>query len=156
MEDIKKYISIMENFYNVSPFGGVQQSEDSENISYSKTKKEGDASVTVSANAKSMDELHRILKLAGIEMDSGGEHDVDDNGVCDSCGKPNDECDCEGHDHGEEPCPDCGEVDCQCDSGCDHDHEEEPKNMVTITGYNPVGGDKKEILNALMKKYQSI
>lgn len=154
----------MENFYNVSPFGGVQQSEDKESVSYNRTKKHGDATVTVSANADNMEELHQILKLAGIDPHGleghkepdHDENDVDDNGVCDGCGKPNDECDCEGHDHGEEPCPDCGEVDCQCDSGCDHDHEEEPKNMVTITGYNPIGGDKKEILNALMKKYQSI
>ena len=29
----------------------------------------GDASVTISANAKSMAELHRVLKLAGIDVD---------------------------------------------------------------------------------------
>lgn len=42
--------------------------QETENVSYSKTKTNGDASVTVSANAKSMQELHDILKLAGVSL----------------------------------------------------------------------------------------
>lgn len=42
--------------------------QETENVSYSKTKTQGDASVTVSANAKSMQELHDILKLAGVKL----------------------------------------------------------------------------------------
>ena len=38
-----------------------------ENINYSQTKRIGDSTVTISANAKSMDELHTILKLAGLD-----------------------------------------------------------------------------------------
>ena len=96
-----------------------------------KTKKKGDASVTVSANADSMDELHQILKLAGIDFDNKGEMD---------------------HDHEEE-------------SPCDQDDEaeggEEGPVVVSLKpqssqGYNSIGGDKKEILNALMNRYKSL
>lgn len=51
------------------------EEEESERVSYSKTKKQGDASVTVSANADSMDELHDILRLAGIDFEKSGEVD---------------------------------------------------------------------------------
>ena len=51
------------------------QDEESERVSYSKTKKQGDASVTVSANADSMDELHDILRLAGIDFEKSGDVD---------------------------------------------------------------------------------
>ena len=49
--------------------------EDSERVTYSKTKKQGDSSVTVSANADSMDELHHILRLAGIDFEKSGKVD---------------------------------------------------------------------------------
>ena len=104
-DEIKKYMSIMESFYMSSPYTQNSQSEDKENITYSKTKKKGDSSVTVSANADSMDELHDILKLAGITLpksdshDHDHEHDHDEEpkqgeyaDMCDGCGKPGDEC----------------------------------------------------------------
>ena len=50
------------------PYGIPEQEEDRENVSYSKTKRKGDASVTVSANASSMQELHDVLRLAGITL----------------------------------------------------------------------------------------
>ena len=71
----KELQSIMEAFYNAAPYGNPEQqeSEDKESLSYSKTKRQGDASVTVSANADSMEELHSILKLAGIDFDDKEE-----------------------------------------------------------------------------------
>lgn len=48
--------------------GQPEQSEETENVTYSKTKSKGDASVTISANAKSMQDLHDVLKLAGITL----------------------------------------------------------------------------------------
>ena len=136
----KELQSIMEAFYNAAPYGNPEQqeSEDKESVSYSKTKRQGDASVTVSANADSMEELHSILKLAGIDFDHKGE---------------------EEHDHEE------GECDDACDDDCpDCDHEEAPGGeeggpvVVSLKpqGYNPVAGDKKEILNALMNRYKSL
>ncbi len=70
------------------------QDEEKETVTYSKTKKQGDASVTVSANADSMDELHDILRLAGIDFEKSGDVDLtpDHN---------------DHDDHEEEPCDDC-------------------------------------------------
>ena len=168
-DDIRNYISIMESFYMSSPYGQQSEGEeDKETVTYSKTKKKGDNTVTVSANADSMDELHDILKLAGITLPKGKdseeehdheEHDHDEepkqgeyaDDMCDGCGKPGDECECE-----------------DCDQHGD-DEEGEGKPVVislkpkdakvkdlSIKGYNPIGGDKKEILNALMNRYKSL
>ena len=133
-----------------SPYGQQSEGEDKESVTYSKTKKQGDASVTVSANADSMDELHDILKLAGITLPKGKDSE--------------EEHDHEEHDH-EEPkqgeyaddeC--CDDEDCHDECG---DEEGEKKPMVISIkpkgmGYNPVSGDKKEILNALMNRYKSL
>ena len=145
-DEIRNYISIMESFYMSSPYG--QQSEDKETVTYSKTKKQGDASVTVSANADSMEELQQILKLAGIDPHGleghkepdHEEHDHED--ICDGCGKPGDECECE-----------------DCDQhGSEEGGEDGGPVVVSLKpqGYNPVAGDKKEILNALMNRYKSL
>lgn len=69
----KKLLNLMENTF-VMP----GQDEDSENVSYSKTKRKGDASVTVSANASSMQELHDVLKLAGITLPADKEIKMDE------------------------------------------------------------------------------
>ena len=143
---------IMEAFYNAAPYGmpGEQDDSTEERVTYSKTQKQGNASITTTANADSMDELHQILKLAGIGKDEQDHeepeaHDHED--ICDGCGKPGSECECPGHDHSEEESP--------CDS-------EEPKMKVISLkpqgdqGYNSIGGDKKEILNALMNRYKSL
>ena len=104
-------------------YGMPEQSDESENVTYSKTKKEGDAQVTISANAKSMDELHDVLKLAGITLPKSDKHDdeehdhddheevdpfdKDGDDMCDGCGREivDGECGCDDHDHGgdEEP-----------------------------------------------------
>lgn len=152
-DDIRNYISIMESFYMSSPYGQQSEGEDKETVTYSKTKKQGDNTVTVSANADSMDELHDILKLAGITLPKGKdseEHDHDEepkqgeyaDDMCDGCGKPGDECECE-----------------DCDQHGDEEGEKKPM-VISLKpkgmGYDPVGGDKKEILNALMNRYKSL
>ena len=148
-DEIRNYISIMESFYMSSPYGQQSEGEDKESVSYNRTKKQGDATVTVSANAESMDELQDILKLAGIEP-----HGLEGSK------KP------EEHDHDEEE-PKQGEYaddeccdDDECHDECG-DEEGEKKPMVISLkpkgmGYNPVSGDKKEILNALMNRYKSL
>lgn len=100
-------------------YGMPQESDESENVTYSKTKKDGDAQVTISANAKSMQELHDVLKLAGITLPQSDkpseeepEHDHDEvdpfdkdgDDVCDGCGREivDGECGCDDHDHGGE------------------------------------------------------
>jgi hypothetical protein len=132
--------SIMEAFYNAAPYGmpGAQDDSTEERVTYSKTQKQGNASITTTANADSMDELHQILKLAGIDKDEPEAHDHDDH---------------EEHDH-EEPEMKMDDEEC-----CD---DEEPKMKVislkpqSDQGYNGIGGDKKEILNALMNRYKSL
>jgi hypothetical protein len=132
--------SIMEAFYNAAPYGmpGAQDDSTEERVTYSKTQKQGNASITTTANADSMDELHQILKLAGIDKDEPEAHDHDDH---------------EEHDH-EEPEMKMDDEEC-----CD---DEEPKMKVISLkpqndqGYNGIGGDKKEILNALMNRYKSL
>lgn len=125
---------IMEAFYNAAPYGmpGAQDDSTEERVTYSKTQKQGNASITTTANADSMDELHQILKLAGIDKDEPEAHDHEE------------------HDHEEPEMDDCG------------DDSEEPKMKVISLkpqgdhGYDSVGGDKKEILNALMNRYKSL
>ena len=132
--------SIMEAFYNAAPYGmpGAQDDSTEERVTYSKTQKQANASITTTANEDSMDELHQILKLAGIDKDEPEAHDHDDH---------------EEHDH-EEPEMKMDDEEC-----CD---DEEPKMKVislkpqSDQGYNGIGGDKKEILNALMNRYKSL
>jgi hypothetical protein len=67
---VTKSSILPENYYTPGPEtmpGAVGPQEDT-NVSFNQTKRMGDASVTVSANAKDMEELHRVLKLAGIEV----------------------------------------------------------------------------------------
>ena len=158
MNNSDQMSGIMEAFYNAAPYGmpGEEaQAEERESVTYSKTKSKGDAQVTVSANADNMEELHDILRLAGITLpgsDKGEEHDHEEHGeeaeaVCDTCGAPESECECDGHEHGEDEMP--------CDS-------DEPKMKVislkpqSDQGYNGMNGDKKEILHALMNRYKSL
>ena len=108
----KKLLQIME--YGLSPEvmpGAMNQENETENVTYSKTKSKGDASVTISANAKSMQELHDVLKLAGITLPKDKELPM-----------PVEEP--EGREEGE-PCPQCGSVDCDCEPGeCDCEPED--------------------------------
>lgn len=75
-----------ENF----PMGVQAPDTDKERVSYSKTKTQGDARVVVSADANSMEELHSVLKLAGIdfenkEPDAEPEQSEPEDAECDSC-----------------------------------------------------------------------
>jgi len=137
----KKLLNLMENAF---PMGMASPEEESENVSYSKTKSKGDARVTISANAKSMQELHDVLKLAGITLPKNDDHE-----------------DHEDHDHEEpemdreegEPCPQCGEVDCDCPPGeCDcepADDEGGEANMIAIK--NPSYSTDKDVLMGMLK-----
>ena len=133
---------IMEAFYNAAPYGmpGEQDDSTEERVTYSKTQKQGNASITTTANADSMDELHQILELAGI-----GEDEQDHE-------EP------EAQAHEEPEMSDCCD-DEECEDECG---DEEPKMKVISLkpqgdqGYNAIGGDKKEILNALMNRYKSL
>jgi len=143
----KKLLNLMESFPMIgSP---MAQEEDSENVTYSKTKRQGDASVTISANAKSMQELHDVLRLAGITLPKNDD-DTEPNGDEKVVVDPNDK-------DGDDRCDGCGKeiVDGEC--GCDdHDHNmDEPKSMPTILSLPSYSTDKSAIFNALKDKLQA-
>ena len=56
--------------YATAPYGDQEDTM----VNYSKTKRMGDASVTVSANAKSMEELHQVLALAGLDPNAADKY----------------------------------------------------------------------------------
>jgi hypothetical protein len=66
----KSKVPAQEGYYTPGPetMPGAVGPAETTNVSYNQTKRMGDATVTVSANAKDMEELHRVLKLAGIEV----------------------------------------------------------------------------------------
>ena len=113
---MQRLLNIMESATNESfpmdTYTPGNQDQETENVSYSKTKSKGDASVTISANAKSMQDLHDVLKLAGITLPKDKEMSMDepeaDQEVCAQCGDP----DC--------TCPP-GECDCGSDEPADID-----------------------------------
>jgi hypothetical protein len=66
LNSMEESAAVNENLgYGYNP---IANTADQTNVNYSQTKQMGDATVTVSANAKSMDELQRVLKLAGLEV----------------------------------------------------------------------------------------
>ena len=105
----KKLLDIME--YGMGPEimpGAEERDEEKENVTYSKTKSKGEASVTNSANAKSMQELHDVLKLAGITLPKNDDQPEEEPEE-----KPEEEPKADDHDHEDgEECDACaGEID---------------------------------------------
>jgi hypothetical protein len=151
LEELKKLSGITESL------GYADPGEDSEKVTYSKTKKQGDASVTISANADSMNELHDVLKLAGITLPDSDkkdqEHDheghdeiekdhVEDGEKCDCCGNEvvDGECGC-----GPE-CPHCG--------GKPGDLPKDPEDKMMVISPNDASysTDKQVLVNFLKDK----
>ena len=105
---------IEEGFPMIIPGEAPEEQEERENVTYSKTKTKGDASVTISANAKSMQDLHDVLRLAGITLPKDKEM---------SMGEPEAE---------QEVCAQCGDPDCTCPPGeCDCGSEPEQPAQYT-------------------------
>lgn len=71
--------------YPMAPYGGP---EDSTNVNFSQTKNMGDATVTVSANAKSMEELAQIMRLAGLEPEFSSQAQSQHHEPCDATDSP--------------------------------------------------------------------
>lgn len=61
-----------EGYYAPGPetMPGAVGPQETTTVSFNQSKQMGDATLNVSASAKDMEELHRILKLAGINVDS--------------------------------------------------------------------------------------
>jgi len=98
-----------------------------------------------------MEELARVMKLAGLELptmqasadDEEPEQEellLPQEETCDSCGSPADECECSGHDHDEE----------EVDAPCGDDETQGTPKMIMITP----DMDKNAIFNSLKAKLQ--
>lgn len=84
--DWRKKAGVDESMAESMAYGQTPAQSDT-SVSYSETKRDGDASVTISANANSMADLHRVLKLAGIDPDVADKHTVVDPAASvSSCG----------------------------------------------------------------------
>jgi len=64
-----------ESYYTPGPetMPGAVGPQENTTISFNQSKTVGDATLNISASAKDMEELHRILKLAGIDYNAAGE-----------------------------------------------------------------------------------
>ena len=126
MKEMREYIALMESYFagpEVMP--GAVENQESETASYTKTKKTDKGSVTVTANADSMADLHDVLKLAGITLpkqDDPQEPQQDEPKA--------------------EVCPNCGKEECECDSKCGCD---EPQDVSYST-------DKAVLTNVIRDK----
>ena len=73
---VRKALSVTkENYYTPGPetMPGAVGPQETTTVSFNQSKQMGDATLNINASAKDMEELHRILKLAGIDYasDSG-------------------------------------------------------------------------------------
>jgi hypothetical protein len=131
-----KEVESIEEAYFPSPEvmpGAVEQEDDKETVSYSKTKKQGDAQVTISANADSMQELHDILKLAGITLPKTDKEQPEQE-------QPE-----------MEP-----EVDMDDECGCDDEPESAPSVLVKPKLDNPsYSTDKETLINVLKDRLKN-
>ncbi len=65
---------VEEGYYAPGPetMPGAVGPQETTTVSFNQSKQMGDATLNINASAKDMEELHRILKLAGIDYDSDG------------------------------------------------------------------------------------
>ena len=66
--------SVEEGYYTPGPetMPGAVGPQETTTVSFNQSKQMGDATLNINASAKDMEELHRILKLAGIDYASDG------------------------------------------------------------------------------------
>jgi len=56
------------------PMDAYGEPDDETNVSFTQTKRDGEATVTVTANAKSMEELHKVLAMAGLDPSTADKY----------------------------------------------------------------------------------
>jgi hypothetical protein len=86
-----------EGYYAPGPeiMPGAAGPQDTTTVSFNQSKQMGDATLNINATAKDMDELHRILKLAGVEYDPDGDEQEPDMQVVDAEAPAEEPCGCE-------------------------------------------------------------
>ena len=68
IERIKKLAGLSEAMSDA--YGSVAEKDSSEKVSYEKVHQDGDNNLTIQASANSMDALHDMLKLAGVDIET--------------------------------------------------------------------------------------
>jgi hypothetical protein len=115
-------------------------------VEFKQHKNTDKGSVSIEASGDDMQELARVLKLAGLTLPKDmNPEETDAEEVCDDCGKPGSECDCPGHDHGDEECDTCA--------------DDEPEVKVLTPNAQPISDldaayttDKETLVNVLKDK----
>lgn len=111
------------------PMGVNPVPTDETNVTYTQTKNSGEGQVTVSANAKSMEELHQLLAMAGLDPSGADKH-------------------MQAEPEEQEVCPQCGSADCECEPGsCDCEPEGEKQDLSYST-------DKAALVDMIKQKLQ--
>jgi hypothetical protein len=86
-----------EGYYAPGPeiMPGAAGPQETTTVSFNQSKQMGDATLNINATAKDMDELHRILKLAGVEYDPEGDEQEPDMQVVDAEAPAEEPCGCD-------------------------------------------------------------
>jgi hypothetical protein len=95
---VRKALSVTkENYYTPGPetMPGAVGPQETTTVSFNQSKQMGDATLNINASAKDMEELHRILKLAGINYDSDGDMQEPDMQVVDAEAPTEEPCGCD-------------------------------------------------------------
>tara|TARA_B100001057_G_scaffold476782_1_gene545203 strand:- start:2138 stop:3316 length:1179 start_codon:yes stop_codon:yes gene_type:complete len=147
LSDLMKLAGLNEGLGYAMP-----QEENEGSVSFSQEKNTDKGSVSIEANADNMEELAKIMKLAGLELPNMQQASADDEEPeqeellipqeeekCDDCGKDVDDCECPGHDHDEED-----------DAPCGDDEEQKKPKMIVVSP----AMDKSSLFNSLKAKLQ--
>ena len=140
LSDLMKLAGLNEGLGYAMP-----QEEKEESVNFSQEKSTGNGSVSVSARADNMEELAKVMKLAGLELpDMKSSADDDEPEQEELLMKPKMDKD---HDHDDE-----GECDHDCPDdcpSCDDEEEKKPKMIVVSPAM-----DKSSLFNSLKAKLQ--
>jgi hypothetical protein len=105
-------------------------------VEFKQHKNTDKGSVSIEASGDDMQELAKVLKLAGLTLPKGmnpEEPEVEE--ICSDCGKPASECDCPGHDHSEEPVQIEVPYDDECCDDCSDDDVAYSTDKEVLTNY---------------------
>lgn len=148
LSELLKLAGLNEDLGYMTP----ESQETEGSVEFKQHKSTDKGSVSVEASGDDMEELARVMKLAGLELPtmqaSADDEEPEQEELllpqeeekCDDCGQDTDDCECPGHDHDEE------EVDAPCG-------DDEPKSTPKMIMVTP-DMDKNAIFNSLKAKLQ--
>jgi hypothetical protein len=147
LSDLLKLAGLNEDLGYMTP----ESQETDGSVSFRQSKSTDKGSVSIDASGDDMEELARVMKLAGLELPtlqaSADDEEPEKEELllpqeekCDDCGQDTDDCECSGHDHDEE----------EVDAPCGDDEPRSTPKMIMVTP----DMDKSAIFNSLKAKLQ--